>query len=389
MKCSESEVHMKKGRILTFSTLSHILLALLFQLTACSDNEFSQKPPDLVVQDISASKVDIVFIDDNSGSMYVEQVKMARSFPALRQGLELNGLDYRIAIITTDVVSADNPKKELNGLPAGALQDGRFIAFPDGNLFLDKNSRDIERQFRNTIQRKETLDCEDDNFDAAKCPSGDERGIYAANLAIRRNEADFFRPGSHIAFIFLTDEDVRGYALKNPDKYKPLAGDYPETLVRSVYEILGPSHTMSSHAVVVQNETCRDAQLFQTNRPDILARIGTFYMSLSDPNSTSRRDNSKQLKDYAPGKLLKGTVGSICASNYTAQIGSILKILKQDADKYVSRADLDCEPLDDTFKVEKCPSGVKCSLAKNNLAVTFSPKLNPNQSARVSYLCYK
>jgi hypothetical protein len=367
-------------------------LSILIGLVGCADTEFSQKPPKLVVQDMSAGKVDLLFVVDNSGSMYVEQVKMADSFPKLLNDMELNGLDFRIAITTTDVISSGNPKKALGGLAAGSLQDGKLIKFPNGKLFLDNNSSNIESQFRATVQRKETLDCEGAKFEVSKCPSSDERGIYAANLAVRRNEGGFFRAGSHVAFVFLTDENERGNALNNPanrPELQPQIGDYPETLITSVYKNLGPSHTMSSHSILVADDNCRASQLYQIGNENILARIGTFYMSLSNPNNTSRLNTSVNLGSYAPGKLLYGTVGSICASNYTAQVGSILNILLQDANKYVSKADLDCIPEENTFKVESCPSGTSCSLSADKKSVNFYPSLAPNQTARVSYYCYK
>ena len=380
---------MFKGIFNYTNTLTLLIGISMLQLTACSDPEFSQKPPELVVQSVSAGKVDILFVVDNSGSMYVEQVKMANSFPALLSGLELNDLDYRIAITTTDVVSSNNPRKSLGGLSAGALQDGNLIKFPNGKTFLDVNSQDIQSQFRSVIQRKETLDCEGDDFVASKCPSGDERGIYAANLAVKRNESDFFRSGSHIAIIFLTDEDVRGAGLSNPDRFKPQTGDYPETLIESVFEDLGASHTLSSHSIVVNNETCRQSQLYQNGNENILARIGTFYMRLSNPNNMSWLNNSKTLGQMAKNKLLFGTVGSICSSNYTSQVGSILNILVQDANKYVAKVDLDCTPEADTFNVESCPSGTTCRLNDDGKSVSFYPSLSPNQTARISYLCYK
>lgn len=367
---------------------------IVFQLVGCSDPEFSQKPPNLITQSTDPGKVDILFIVDNSGSMYVEQVKMANSFPAFLSGLEINDLDYRIAITTTDVSSSNNPKKVLGGLTLGALQDGRLIKFPNGQLFLDSKSENIENQFRATIQRNETLNCEGGRFEVDKCPSSDERGIYAANLAVKRNESGFFRSGSHIVFIFLSDEDVRGAGLSNPERIKPQLGDYPETLIDTVLTDLGPSHTISSHSVVVESESCRQSQLYQNNNENILARIGYFYMRLSTPSNPTvltefRSKGISSIGQLANGKLLQGTVGSICSSNYTSQIGSILNVLVQDSRKMVSKIDLDCKPEADTFKVEKCPRNVSCELNKEQTSVLFNPPLNPNQTSSVSYLCYQ
>lgn len=392
---------MKQGNSkFTHYLFSAFALVLIGLSVACSDQEFSQKPPTLVNQAISAGKVDILFVVDNSGSMYVEQVKMANSFPQLLNGMQLNGLDFRIAITTTDVVSRNNPRKALGGLPSGALQDGNFIKFPDGSSFLDRNSSNIQGQFSQTIRRQETLDCEGASFQVANCPSSDERGIYAANLAVRRNQDNFFRSGSHVAFVFITDEDVRGNALNNPPnrpELQPEIGDYPETLIQSVYNDLGPSHTMSAHSVIVADNQCLQSQLYQINNENILARIGTFYISLSDPNylqdpsqvRLSRLNPSVTLNSLAPGKLLNGTIGSICSQNFTSQLGSMLSVLVQDANKFVAQADLDCTPEKDTFKVESCPSGTNCSLNSDNKSMSFSPPLSPNQTASVSYLCYK
>src|SRR6185436_7099311 len=50
---------------------------------------------------IPERQVDILFVDDNSASMAVEQQKMGTRFPTFLQSLA--GLKYRIAITTTDI----------------------------------------------------------------------------------------------------------------------------------------------------------------------------------------------------------------------------------------------------------------------------------------------
>lgn len=372
------------------------LIIILINLVGCAENEFSQKPPLQITQEVYAGKVDILFVVDNSGSMYTEQVKMASSFPNLLGGMKANQLDYRIGIITTDVVSRSgkvNPEKELAGLAKGALQDGRLIKFPDGNSFLDSSSANIQSQFTRTIKRQETLDCERANYRPEYCPSDDERGIYAAKLAVKRNENKFFRSGSHIAFVFLSDEDVRGQALANPQDRPELQPeknhDYPEALISAVYSDLGKSHTMSSHAVIVADSACESSQMRQDNNPYILAHIGYFYRSLTGPWRNSRLDPSRLLGSYAPSKVLNGTLGSICADNYTSQLGNMVSVMAQDTKRNISKQDLDCTPEKDTFKADYCPNGTTCRLSSEEDSVVFSPALRPDQTAKVSYLCYK
>ena len=54
--------------------------------------------------DVGACKADILFVVDNSGSMYEDQVELATRFPKFLEAI--NNLDYNIAITTTDVSSS-------------------------------------------------------------------------------------------------------------------------------------------------------------------------------------------------------------------------------------------------------------------------------------------
>lgn len=371
-----------------------VVLATL-ALAGCTETEFSQKPPRTVKQEVNSGKVDILFVVDNSGSMYTEQQKMAAAFPTLVQGLDIAGLNYRIGIITTDVTSSLNPQKSLGGLEKGALQDGRLIKFPNGKTFLDNQDYDngsIQGQFTSRIQRQETLDCERANFAESKCPSGDERGIYAALKAVDRNEGQFFRTGSHIAFVFLSDEDVRGKGVTAfnipgyPSKLLPTRGDYGATLIDYVLGRLGDTHTLSAHAIVTDTAQCRSLQVGQNNNSYIDANIGYMYMEMTNPGSPARVAQGT-LNDVARGKLLNGTIGSICSSNYTAQAGNIKNIVNQASFRFVQSQDLECVPEADTFQMEYLPPGVTWSFSSSKKQVQFSPALRADQKARFSYLC--
>ncbi len=47
------------------------------------------------------SKIDLLFVIDNSGSMSEEQTNLATNFPAFIQVIEESGLDYRVAVTST------------------------------------------------------------------------------------------------------------------------------------------------------------------------------------------------------------------------------------------------------------------------------------------------
>lgn len=373
-----------------------IVVLAAFTMVGCTETEFSQKPPRLVKQEVNSGKVDILFVVDNSGSMYVEQEKMARAFPQLVSGLDIAGLNYRIGITTTDVTSNVNPQKNLAGLGTGVLQDGRLIKFPNGKIYLDNSDQangTIQNYFTRTVQRPETHACENAGFVESQCPSGDERGIYAALKTVDRNEGSFFRTGSHIAFIFLSDEDVRGRGLGTfqipnyPNNLLPTRGDYPTTLIEYVRGRLGETHTMSAHAIVTNNQTCQNQQYHQGNNQYIEAHIGHFYMRMTNPAQPSMLNPGVTLNSVANGKLMPGTIGSICDSNYTAQAGNIKNAVNAASFRHVSSQDLECVPEPDTFEMESLPSGVSWNFSPTKLQVIFSPALQAHQKARFSYLC--
>src|SRR6185436_15414002 len=95
----------------------------------------------------------------------------------------------------------------------GAFQDGKFLQFTNtshqgsGLYVINKNTPNAQDLFQGTIQRSETLACDQSGFSAAACPSTDERGIYAANLAIKSGQHSFFRQGAHLALVILSDEN--------------------------------------------------------------------------------------------------------------------------------------------------------------------------------------
>src|SRR5262245_34619860 len=53
------------------------------------------------VDAIGCSKMDLLFVIDNSGSMGQEQTNLIANFPNFINVLDMSGLDYRVAVTTT------------------------------------------------------------------------------------------------------------------------------------------------------------------------------------------------------------------------------------------------------------------------------------------------
>ena len=304
-------------------------------------------------------EADILFIDDNSGSMSVEQSKMAEKFPNFISSL--GTVDYRIAVTTTDVATSSNPPDSVND--NGALQDGRFIEFSSGVSVLTPSTANAEQLFLDTVKRPETLSCEANNFDADFCPSPDERAIVAANLAVDRGHDEFFRPGAHLAIVILSDEDERSKSGEIPG-YELATYDKPQVLIDNVKAKFGADKSFAVHAIMIKpgDTSCLQQQNAQHG---VSGFEGKVYQELVD--------------------LTNGHAGSVCASDYGVEMGQIGAAVLSD----VNSLELACAPLNDEFTalVEPVPAGLEVSLDKDAKKIRFNQSLPPNTSVRLIYDC--
>ena len=257
--------------------------------------------------------VDVIFVVDNSASMSPEHNEMAAKFSSFLEKIE--HLDYRLAVVTTDVsFSPNNGPRAVN--LNGALQDGRLILF-NGNPFLTPDTPNKEALFAEAIQRKETQDCEawlkSDTYKAAdyssNCPSPDERGIYALNLLVSQNTEGLIRDNAHLAVIILSDEDNRSIgedSFKLGKAYALKTLDQPESFLNLIEQDFDNSKTLKVHSIVVKpgDEACLDEQNDQgDDLRDIKGQYGSMYAALSEATG--------------------GVIGDVCADDYSDQLGAI------------------------------------------------------------------
>lgn len=347
-----------------------------FGAQSCRVNPDGSRDFDYSVQ---TGEVDILFVDDDSGSMYAEQEKMANQFPGFLDSL--SNFDYQIAITTTDV----------EGNSAG--KDGRFLEFSSGQTMLRNNSRrkdsvhyDNITRFQNTIKRADTLTCPN----GSQCPSGDERGIYALNRALERPEnRSFFRMGGHLAIVILSDEDERSSGGGAPgsevnggpisNSYLSQDLDFPSTFALRTQQLLPANKSVSVHSIIIRpaiggmvaDSACWSQQ--NNQGPGIKGFYGTQYAQLSLPSSTL----------LSLGRLVPGTLGSICSANYTQEMGNIADHIRAEDLR------LPCAPDKESLQVDFSPApSVKTDYdvdAANR--ISFIPALPAGTSVRLRFKC--
>ncbi|WP_413558387.1 hypothetical protein [Bdellovibrio sp. HCB209] len=326
-----------------------------------------------------AGKVDILIVNDNSASMSFEQKRLAPRFANFIQNLDASKVDYRIAITTTDVGGGKFP------------QGGQLITMGDGSKYITPSQSNRLALFNAAIQRPETTACE--NFIAnylrsygassintsgyqsgyaANCPSGDERGIYSANLVVSNNPSSFIRGDAHLSIIFLSDEDERSGSNLWSNGYPLSDMDQPSVLLKNVRSKLGDTkyNSMSIHAIVVRDTSClaqQNSQVLGDNpneatRGLVTGNIGTAYLA------------------FTTSSPAWGVSADICSSDYTGQLGTIQTSIQAK----IKTVLLQCANPQD---LQVTVSGTNVAHSVNGTTLTFSQSLNPGTTVNLSYKC--
>ena len=240
-------------------------------------------------------EIDVIIVDDNSGSMEKEQEEMGQRFPSFLAGL--GHLPYHLAITTTDV---SNGRYGL---------DGRFVDLEGGyGNVLTYQTPNAERIFRSTIVRQETLaTCSNRVLD---CPSAYERPILALIRAMERYNTDhthFFRRNADLIAIIISDEDEPSPGENLGDNQRIAT---PDDAIATFQNIWGIHKNFTVYAIILKPNVGRDKAeselcLRQQNGSMVFgtARYGW---------------NIAELVRKTGGKL-----GSICDSNYAFALRDI------------------------------------------------------------------
>ena len=190
-----------------------VAAALLVLLaTACRDDRLvSALPPGLRVDTYaqqSASKVDVLWVVDNSGSMAARQENLARNFQAFITLFRQGSIDFRLAVATTDIFARPG---ELVGTPA----------------LLAPGTPDLESAFARNVRVGTSGSAYEAGLEAARLVlerQGEEGAPWRAALATCEAGCDteacredcavrypvpFLRPGAFLYLVFVTDEEDR------------------------------------------------------------------------------------------------------------------------------------------------------------------------------------
>lgn len=291
------------------------------------------------LQDGAANKVDILIINDNSASMDPEQRKMSARFASFVS--ELKGIDYRIAMTTTDIES-----RKWN-------QGGRIMPwFGTTARVLTPSTVGADQKFQKSIERAETIDCQERN----DCPSGNEQPLRALELAMDQHASankDLFRPGVDFVTVILSDEDEMSDA--------PAKATHAADVVSHFSAIFGTTKRFAVHSLVIVpgDIACKTAQAAQIESGGA-AYYGTRATELS--------------------LLTGGTVHSICDVDYAKDLQSISSEVR----KLVSTFELRNAPKKDSVQVSFTPA-FKTNWLLNDNKIVFDHAPPAGTTIEVTY----
>lgn len=238
-------------------------------------------------------KADILFVVDNSISMFDEQASMSSKFPLFIQNLK--EINWRVGIITTDVSDATL-----------SYSDGQLQRFDNGELFIDTKIPTLEAEnlFSKTIQRTES-------------GSGYEQGIYATYRFLEREPSrpiPFLREDSSINVVFVSDAD--------------------ET----------PFENMGVPIVTKRNKPAELIQYLTTTWPKKKFQFHSIVVKKDDSLCLGVSDNESYGITYEMlSDLTMGIKGSVCAPDYGRQLTFLSESIKD----LIKVIQLECEPVID------------------------------------------
>ena len=263
-------------------------------------DRFVRQIQNVAVKDQEKVLSDILFVVDNSHSMAEEQQHIGKRILSFVD--KLDGLDWRMGIITTDPTSYED------------YADGRLLPFKKKQYFLHSgmDPKKVKKLFAKTIQRPEP-------------GSPQERGIRAVFRSIERtllpreesdqHLVDFFRKKAALSVVLLSDED---------ETHQDSFGDVFEDIEKS----------SGKHLQDLVRKKWGGNKKFQFN--SIITRPGDDHCLLN-------------LGGFAYGKHYQklsletgGVVGDICAEDYGSQLTTIGENVRALQTVY----DLECEPQD-------------------------------------------
>jgi hypothetical protein len=277
-----------------------------------------------------------------------DQANMSSKFPGFVSAL--NGIDWQIALTTTDV--------------SWAGEDGTFVMLTNKlgygiNQFILRNVADAQGYFERLVARGNGGD-------------GNERAMVAAAHAINNrgaypNNTGFFRANAALAVVILSDEDEDSYGHQipslPPDGYEPWTSeDDPASFLETVNGAF-PGKSITVNGIIVQpgDASCYMTQINQSGGGGT-AWYGNVYADVI--------------------RQTGGAMGSICDTSFTGSLASIGQTIRNQLTSFT----LSHLPQPGSVSVTLVPVDPTVTWSASGNKIFFNKALSQGTKVEVTYL---
>ena len=340
---------------MTFVSLM-FLFPLVFLVSCSNDTKFNlSKETNSFRQNLpeKTKSIDILWVIDNSGTMENLQKRLADNFNFFIDKFLEKNLDFQMAVTTTDAYNdlfAQDPNGGSYNL--SNLKDGNLIQGPSGYSIVNQSTPNLKNVFLKNILQGSSGD-------------GDERPFQSIFATLENpNNSKFYREGSFLAIIIVSDED-----------------DFSKDGSIPLWEDPGSSlHSIEKYTTYLEEKT-------NSHFP-----VRTFNVSsISIPD----KDCLNQLKDPGGGKMVgkrlmeiakrtDGVPASLCESFsklLSSVSGKILSLLTQFYLKRIPQASTITVFIDGVTVVRDEKNGWSYNSRENS--IVFHGDAVPRQGAHI------
>ena len=311
------------------SVICGTVLAMIFTTGCGSENpSFSILPDTENFQQSTESintKIDILWVIDNSGSMATSQSQLASNFQSFIADFESKNFDFQMAVTTTDAYLAHpnwtqfyNDYQSVQPTDHAATYDNSPQAdkslFRDGVAgtysgvsIMDKDTPNLSSVFQtNILQGIQGY--------------GDERAFESMRLALdNSNNNGLVRANSFLAVIILTDEDDfshpgfwqsfanRGFINDNTDSNLDSIDDY----ITYLDGLTGSTDTKKNYnvsSITIKDSACKDSLDNTFTERIVAARVLALAAATSGKQGDLCGNFADELSDIAENIITKANI---------------------------------------------------------------------------------
>ncbi len=308
------------------------------------------------------SKIDILFVIDNSGSMAAEQAKLAQVFSGFIS--KISNLDWRVGVTTTDNSSANGAK-------------GSLLPYTSGAFFIEANTPNANSLFISRIQ-------------TGTNGSGTETGLTSiSNFLVKAatagsNESSFLRPNAIFTTIVVTDSDQSQSGTRAAT-----------TTSGTVLNVSSKSTITTSGSRTSESGTLGNAVVPSEFVAEVRAALPEkeyiHHSSIALPGDVACKSQSEMYGTtyFDVTNLTGGINASLCDVDYADQF----ELMAQSIINRVSEKTLDCAPADVNqdghadVKIKDPSGGIISQYSISGNKVIFPSELDIIGAYQILYKC--